>query len=72
MTKSLLFLSVLLFLLIGCNEKTEKKVGPRTPEFDGNIPSFFFMTNKEEVQDAVVGYFKENDFLEYIKEIEDL
>ena len=53
-------------------KRSDKAAVKYVPEFDGNIPSFFFMTNKEEVMDSVVGYFKEDDFLEYIKEIEEL
>jgi len=40
------------------------------PEFDGNIPSFFFMHSNKELMEPVVGYFEANDFLSYIEEIE--
>jgi thioredoxin-related protein len=53
-------------------KRSDKEAIKYVPEFDGNIPSFFFMTNKKEVVDSVVGYFKPDDFLEYINEIEEL
>jgi len=39
--------------------------------FDGNIPSFFFMKEDKELIESIVGYFKADDFLEYIHEIEE-
>jgi len=40
-------------------------------EFDGKIPSFFFMKQNEEVYDSVVGYYKADDFLRYMNEAEE-
>ncbi len=40
------------------------------PEFDGKIPSFFFMQANQEIIEPVVGYFEAVDFLSYIEEIE--
>jgi len=39
--------------------------------FDGNIPSFFFMKDNKELIESIVGYFKADDFLDYINEIEE-
>ena len=39
--------------------------------FDGNIPSFFFMQDNKELIESIVGYFKADDFLDYINEIEE-
>ena len=52
-------------------KRSDKEAVKYVPEFDGNIPSFFCMNNKQELLDAIVGYFKEDDFLEYIKEIDE-
>ncbi len=41
------------------------------PNFDGNIPSFFFMRENEEVLDSIVGYFKADDFLGYLNEVDE-
>jgi len=53
-------------------KRSDKDAISHVPEFDGNIPSFFFMDANKEVMEPVVGYFKSDDFLDYIKEIEDL
>jgi len=37
--------------------------------FDGKIPSFFLLSPKGEVVDAIVGYYKPDDFLRYLQEI---
>ncbi|MEA2047482.1 MAG: thioredoxin family protein [Campylobacterota bacterium] len=39
--------------------------------FDGTIPNFYFMTPKREIVENIVGYFRADDFLGYIKEIEE-
>jgi len=53
-------------------KRSDKEAVRYVPEFDGNIPSFFFMDRNREVIEPVVGYFKSDDFLDYIKEIEEL
>jgi len=50
-------------------KRSDKEAVKVVPEFDGNIPSFFFMNEKKETIEPVVGYFKADDFLTYIKEI---
>jgi thioredoxin-related protein len=52
-------------------KRSDKESVKYVPEFDGNIPSFFFMTEKENMIEPVVGYFNADDFLTYIKEIEE-
>jgi thioredoxin-related protein len=42
-----------------------------TPEFDGNIPSLFFLTPKKKVIDGVVGYYVADDFVRLMQEIEE-
>lgn len=39
--------------------------------FDGTIPNFYFMTKDKEIVENIVGYFTADDFLGYIKEIEE-
>ena len=53
-------------------KRSDKEAVSYVPEFDGNIPSFFFMTNSAEIIEPIVGYFKPNDFLQYIQEIEEI
>jgi len=53
-------------------KRSDKEAIKYVPDFDGNIPSFFFMTANKEMIEPVVGYFKADDFLEYIKEIDEL
>lgn len=52
-------------------KRSDKEALKYIPQFDGNIPSFFFMTEDKETIEPVVGYFKADDFLAYIKEIEE-
>ena len=52
-------------------KRSDKEALKYIPQFDGNIPSFFFMTANKETIEPVVGYFKADDFLAYIKEIEE-
>ncbi len=52
-------------------KRSDKTSIKQIPEFDGNIPSFFFMKSNKELIEPVVGYFKPDDFLSYIKEIEE-
>ncbi|MBA1421013.1 MAG: thioredoxin family protein [Epsilonproteobacteria bacterium] len=53
-------------------KRSDKKAVAHVPEFDGKIPSFFFIEKNGEVYDSVVGYYKADDFLRYINEIEEL
>jgi len=46
-------------------KRSDKEAIKHVPAFDGNIPSFFFMTPKEEMVDAIIGYFTAYDFLQY-------
>jgi len=52
-------------------KRSDKKSIKYISEFDGNIPSFFFMKSNKEMIEPVVGYFKPDDFLQYIEEIEE-
>ena len=49
--------------------RSDRRQSERIQGFDGKIPSFFVMTPDGEVLESVVGYFKPNDFLGYLKEI---
>ena len=53
-------------------KRSDKEAVRNVAEFDGNIPSFFFLDENKEVLEAIVGYFNANDFLGYILEIEEL
>ena len=52
-------------------KRSDKEALTYIPQFDGKIPSFFFMTEDKETIEPVVGYFKADDFLTYINEIEE-
>ncbi|PHS34353.1 MAG: thioredoxin family protein [Sulfurovum sp.] len=52
-------------------KRSDKTSVKYIPEFDGNIPSFFFMKANRELIEPLVGYFTADDFLQYIKEIEE-
>jgi len=52
-------------------KRSDKAEVAHIPEFDGSIPSFFFMKDNEEVYDSVIGYFKADDFLRYMNEMEE-
>jgi len=52
-------------------KRSDKEALKYIPQFDGNIPSFFFMTENKETIEPVVGYFNADDFLQYIQEIEE-
>jgi len=53
-------------------KRSDKEAIKYVPEFDGKIPSFFFMNHNKELIEPVVGYFKADDFLTYMKEIEEI
>ncbi len=53
-------------------KRSDKASVKYVPEFDGNIPSFFFMEYSQELIEPIVGYFNADDFSEYIQEIERL
>lgn len=53
-------------------KRSDKSTIKHIPSFDGTIPSLFFMKPDRELIEAVVGYFIADDFLSYIKEIEEL
>jgi len=52
-------------------KRSDKNAIKHLDTFDGNIPSFFFIQNDKELIDSIVGYFKADDFLDYINEIEE-
>lgn len=52
-------------------KRSDKDSVKQIAEFDGNIPSFFFMHANKELIEPVVGYFKADDFLSYIQEVEE-
>ena len=53
-------------------KRSDKSAIKHVPEFDGNIPSLFFMKSNRDMIEPVVGYFEADDLLSYINEIEDL
>lgn len=53
-------------------KRSDKEAVKFVPEFDGNIPSFFFIDKNKELIESVVGYFNADDFTGYMKEIEEL
>jgi len=53
-------------------KRSDKEAVKFVPEFDGNIPSFFFIDKNKELIESVVGYFNADDFIGYMKEIEEL
>jgi len=38
--------------------------------FDGTIPNLYFITKEKEIVENIVGYYRADDFLEYIQEIQ--
>ena len=53
-------------------KRSDKEAVKFVPEFDGNIPSFFFIDKNKELMESVVGYFNADDFTGYMREIEEL
>jgi len=53
-------------------KRSDKEAVKFVPEFDGNIPSFFFIDENKESMGSIVGYFNADDFVEYMSEIEEL
>lgn len=58
------------YILVYIKRSDENEVN-NIPDFDGNIPSFFFMKANRELIEPVVGYYTADDFLQYIDEIEE-
>jgi len=52
-------------------KRSDKEAMKYLPTFDGNIPSFFFMQDNKELIESIVGYFKADDFLDYLNEVEE-
>ena len=52
-------------------KRSDKEAVKFVPEFDGNIPSFFFIDENKELMESVIGYFNADDFVGYIREIEE-
>jgi len=52
-------------------KRSDKNAIKNLEGFDGIIPSFFFMKANEEPIDSIVGYFKADDFIRYIEELEE-
>ncbi|NOR56721.1 MAG: DUF255 domain-containing protein [Sulfurovum sp.] len=52
-------------------KRSDKYAIKNLQDFDGIIPSFFFMQANEEPLDSIVGYFTADDFLRYIEEVEE-
>jgi len=52
-------------------KRSDKEAIQYLPTFDGNIPSFFFLKENKEIIESIVGYFKADDFLEYLNEVEE-
>lgn len=52
-------------------QRSDKETSRRIKEFNGAIPSFFFMEPDQELYESLVGYFATDDFLHYLTEIEE-
>lgn len=52
-------------------KRSDKNAIQHLDGFDGVIPSFFFIEANETPIDAIVGYFKADDFIRYIDEVEE-
>ena len=52
-------------------KRSDTEAVKSVPEFDGNIPSFFFLDKNRELMESVVGYFNAGDFVSYMAEIEE-
>ena len=50
--------------------RSNKKDLSQFEEFEGKIPSLFFINSKKEVLDSIEGYYQAEDFLNYLKEFE--
>ena len=51
-------------------KRSDKKSLKYIPDFDGNIPSFFFIEHDSDFIESIIGYYEPSIFLEYIQEIE--
>ena len=52
-------------------QRSDKPTSSRIKEFTGAIPSFYFMEPNQEQYDSIVGFFKTEDFLDFLTEIEE-
>lgn len=52
-------------------ERRDQKTVQKIEEFTGAIPSFYFMEPNGEVFESVIGYFQPEDFLQFLREIEE-
>ncbi|GIT99181.1 thioredoxin family protein [Sulfurovum sp. TSL1] len=52
-------------------QRSDKKTAARIEDFTGAIPSFYFMQPDQELFESVVGYFATEDFLSFLKGIEE-
>ncbi len=52
-------------------QRSDKKNANRIEDFTGAIPSFYFMQPDQEVFESVVGYFATEDFLDFLKVLEE-
>jgi thioredoxin-related protein len=52
-------------------KRSDKASVAYVESFDGVIPSFFLMGNNQEEIESIIGYFKVDDFLGYLGEIEE-
>jgi thioredoxin-related protein len=58
------------YILVSIKRSNSKQIG-YLDTFDGNIPSFFLMQKNKELSESIVGYYKSDDFLDYLNEIEE-
>ena len=56
------------YLLVSIR-RSDRTQSSKIESFDGKIPSFFFLSPRGEVLDSIVGYYKPDDYLRYMKEI---
>ena len=52
-------------------QRSDKPTSSRIKEFTGAIPSFYFMEPNQEQYESIVGFFKTEDFLDFLTEIEE-
>ena len=52
-------------------KRSDKKSIQYLDDFDGNIPSFFFIEPQTGFVESIIGYYEASSFLDYLREIED-
>ena len=52
-------------------KRSDKNAIKNLTDFEGIIPSFFFMKADKEPLDSIIGYFHADDFIRYVDEVEE-